>query len=204
MMKIIARMLVVVMSVVMMGMAFTACSVEKDVVGDWTVSTINGKTCEEYAAPLGVPANMVALNLKIEKDKATMTGVKGSQEFKVAFKSNGVELTKDGNPAGSLLFDKSAQTLKMQDNSTGSIIEYVFKKGTTDLTVADQAQPAEDAQQPADDAQQPADDAQQPADDAQQPADDAQQAEGQGEDELTGEDYGERTEEEMAEDDQAA
>ncbi|MBR6959340.1 MAG: hypothetical protein IKH76_02555, partial [Clostridiales bacterium] len=61
-MKIIARMLVVVMSVVMMGMAFTACSVEKDVVGDWTVSTINGKTCEEYAAPLGVPANMVALN----------------------------------------------------------------------------------------------------------------------------------------------
>ena len=145
MMKIIARMLVVVMSVVMMGMAFTACSVEKDVVGDWTVSTINGKTCEEYAAPLGVPANMVALNLKIEKDKATMTGVKGSQEFKVAFKSNGVELTKDGNPAGSLLFDKSAQTLKMQDNSTGAIIEYVFKKGTTDLTVAEQAEPAEDA-----------------------------------------------------------
>ena len=88
---------------------------------------------------------MVALNLKIEKDKATMTGVKGSQEFKVAFKSNGVELTKDGNPAGSLLFDKSAQTLKMQDNSTGAIIEYVFKKGTTDLTVAEQAEPAEDA-----------------------------------------------------------
>ncbi len=190
-MKTLTRMVAVVVSVVMMGLVFAACSVEKDVLGDWTVSTINGKTCEEYAASLGVPANMVALNLKIEKDKATMTGVKGSQEFKVAFKSNGVELTKDGNPAGSLLFDKSAQTLKMQDNSTGSIIEYVFKKGTTDLTVAEQAQPADDAQQPADDAQQPADDAQQPADDAQQPADDAQQAEGQGEDQLTGEDYGE-------------
>ena len=144
-MKTLTRMAAVVVSVVMMGLVFAACSVEKDVLGDWTVSTVNGKTCEEYAAPLGVPANMVALNLKIEKDKATMTGVKGSQEFKVAFRSNGVELTKDGNPAGSLLFDKSAQTLKMQDNSTGAIIEYVFKKGTTDLTVADQAEPAEDA-----------------------------------------------------------
>jgi len=190
-MKTVSRMLAVVMSVLVMGFVFTACgSVEKDLIGDWTVSTINGKTCEEYAAPLGVPANQVALNLKLEKDKATMAGVKGSQEFQVSYKSNGAELMKDGNNAGSLVYDKTAQTLTMQDNSTGAIITYVFKKGTTDLTVAP-TQPEQGEQGNTDESQ-------------------SQEGNNQGftgrdygeldpEEYMTGRDYGELTQEELDE-----
>lgn len=144
-MKTITKMIATTVAVVMMGLVLVACgSVKSDVLGDWTVSTINGKTCEEYAAPLNVAANMVALNLKLEEDKATLAGIKGSQEFQVAYKTNGVELMKDGNNAGSLVYDKNAQTLTMNDNSTGTIIVYIFKKGTTDLTVTEsQAEPEE-------------------------------------------------------------
>lgn len=135
-MKVISRIVAVAISFVMLSVAFTACSVEKDILGDWTVSTIDGKTCEEYAAALGVAPNMVSMNLKLESDKATLTGVKGSKEFGVSYKSNGVELMSNGAVAGSIAYDKDAQTLSMKDNSTGAIIEYVFKKGTTDLTTA--------------------------------------------------------------------
>ena len=171
-MKVISRIVAVAVSFVMLSVAFTACSVEKEILGDWTVSTIDGKTCEEYASALGVAPSQVAINLKLESDKATMTGVKGSQEFQVAYKSNGVELMTNGAIAGSIAYDKAAQTLSMKDNSTGAIVEYVFKKGTTDLTVV----PSETE------------------------ATEVTSGEGNN-DGLTGADYGERSAEEMAGDD---
>ena len=137
MMKVITRMLAVVMSVVTMGMAFVACSAEKDIVGDWTVKTINGKAVDEVAAASGLSTSMVTMNLKLEKDKATLAGSAGSKEFQVSYKSNGVELMQNGANAGSIVYDKSAQTLTMKDNSTGAIIEYVFVKGTADLTAGE-------------------------------------------------------------------
>jgi len=149
-MKVITRMLAVVMSVVMMGMAFVACSAEKDIVGDWTVKTINGKAVDEVAAAAGLSTSQVTMNLKLEKEKATLTGNAGSKEFKVSYKSNGVELLLDGNNAGSIAYDKSAQTLTMKDNSTGTIVEYVFVKGTADLTAAAPADQGEADQGEAD------------------------------------------------------
>ena len=171
-MKVISRIVTVAVSFVMLAVAFTACSVEKDILGDWTVSTIDGKTCEEYAAALGVAPSQVAINLKLESDKATLTGVKGSQEFQVSYKSNGVELMSNGAIAGSIAYDKTAQTLSMKDNSTGAIVEYVFKKGTTDLTVPETTE-------------------------ATVPEETSDNGDS---DELTGADYGERSEEEMAQD----
>lgn len=175
-MKVISRIAAVAISFVMLSVAFTACSVEKDILGDWTVSTIDGKTCEEYASALGVASNMVSMNLKLESDKATLTGVKGSKEFGVSYKSNGVELMSNGAVAGSIAYDKDAQTLSMKDNSTGAIIEYVFTKGTTDLTAATENTEATSAETSG-----------------------SEETSGTTTDEygLTGADYGERSEEEL-------
>lgn len=135
-MKTLARMFAVVMTVMMTGLIFTACgSVKNEILGDWTTSMINGRTCEDNAADSGVPANQVALNLKLESDKATVTGVKGSQVYSASYGSDGVELKQNGNNAGFLTYNKSAGTLTMNDSSTGSIIVYVFVKGTTELPV---------------------------------------------------------------------
>ena len=138
-MKALFKTIAVTVSFVMLCVAFVACSsnstIEQEVLGDWTVSTIGGKTCQEYAAAVGREANMVAVNLKLETDKATLIGAYGSQEFQVAYKSDGIDLLVNGVVAGLVAYDKDAKTLTMKDNSTGVIIDYVFVKGTTELYV---------------------------------------------------------------------
>lgn len=138
-MKALIKTIAVTVSFVMLCVAFAACSsnstIEQEVLGDWTVSTIGGKTCQEYGAATGREANQVAVNLKLETDKATLIGAYGSQEFQVAYKSDGIDLLVNGAVAGLVAYDKDAKTLTMKDNSTGVIIDYVFVKGTTELYV---------------------------------------------------------------------
>jgi len=146
-MKTITRMFAVAIAVLMMGFVFTACSsVEKDIQGGWFISTFNGMTREEYASSKGIPAYQVAINLTLTEDKAVFSSINGAQVFDVAYTKNGVDLMLNGNNAGSFVYDKAAQTLTINDASTGSDVLLVFKKGTEDLVaIAEQAKAEQEA-----------------------------------------------------------
>ncbi|MBP5261614.1 MAG: hypothetical protein J6Z43_05770 [Clostridiales bacterium] len=178
-MKTVTRLLAVVMAFVMMSFVFTACegTAEKELIGDWTISTFNGMTSEEYAAARQRPAEQLVINLKLEADKATFSSIGGSQEFQVTYTKEGVDLIQNGANAGSFIYDKAAQTLTINDVSTGPVVVCVFKKGTVDL-VALRAQ----------------------YDEAQAQLQDDEEFSGEGDnDGFTGRDYGELTQEELDE-----
>ncbi|MBR2523666.1 MAG: hypothetical protein IKE53_04415 [Clostridiales bacterium] len=136
-MKTVRKILAIAVAVMMMSFVFTACStIEEEVLGDWTVSTINGMTRDQYAETVNMPSLRLALNLKLEPDKATISSVDGVQEYQVEYTSENAELLRDGNAAGTIAYNKDAQTLTIQNSSLsgGSVVEYVFVKGTTDLS----------------------------------------------------------------------
>ena len=137
-MKTIKRILASVVSVAMMATFFVACSAkttEQDVVGDWTVSTINGMTREAYAESVGARSLALALNLKFEAEKVTISNVYGYLEHKINYTADGVDILKDDNVVASISFNKDTQTLKANTlPAEGVTVEYVFVKGTTDLS----------------------------------------------------------------------
>ena len=76
---------------------------------------------------MGVTVDDLMMVFKFDGDKATLTGKSGTQEYKPAYKSDGVELKKDDNIVMSMLYNKDAKTLTFKfDNGS----EYVAEKGS--------------------------------------------------------------------------
>ncbi len=137
-MKKMKKLVVVVLAVAMMAMCLVACGVEKDVLGDWTISKINGQEPAAVAEANGVTLDQLMMNWKFESKTVTLTGSTGTQTFDPSYKSNGVELRKDGNLQASMLYDENAKTLTFKfDNGS----EYVLTKGT--YTFGQAAAPAD-------------------------------------------------------------
>ncbi len=146
-MKKLTKVLVACMLFAMMAVGFTACgSVEKDVLGDWTASTINGQSIEDFAAANNLTTDKVAMNMHVESGKVVLSGVTGSSEYTPDFKSNGFELMLNGSIAMSVTYDKDATTLSFEivASDTQQSIKYVLKKGTFDFSAAP-AEGGEDA-----------------------------------------------------------
>ena len=129
--KVTKKLLVGLMAVAMMSMVLVGCgSVQKQVDGDWTTSTINGKSVEEYAAETGTNVAGAASNLSIKDGKATVSN------SDVEYKSDRAEVKQDGNVVLTLTYNKDADTLSYKVDVNGTTNEYVMKKGTTDLSGA--------------------------------------------------------------------
>jgi len=125
--KFTKKLALVLVAAMVMGMCLVGCgSIEKDVLGDWMVDTVNGTPIGEYAAAAGVTEDMMQFNMKIEKDKVTQVGANGTVEMKPEFKSDGVELYKDGTHIGNLEWNKDTKVISLNVNGA----PYVFKKGT--------------------------------------------------------------------------
>ena len=135
--KVTKKLALVLVAAMVMGMCLVGCgSVEKDVLGDWMVDTVNGTAIGEYAAAAGVAEDQMQMNFKIESKKVTQTGVNGSTEYEPKFRTDGVELHKDGTHQANLLWDKDAKVLSLDINGA----KYVFKKGS--YTFGSAAQPS--------------------------------------------------------------
>ena len=179
--KVTKKLVLVLVAAMLMGLCLVGCGVEKDVQGEWKVTKINGQTPEEVAATMGVTVDDLMMVFKFDGDKATLTGKSGTQEYKPAYKSDGVELKKDDNIVMSMLYNKDAKTLTFKfDNGS----EYVAEKGSYTFGQAapaegGEAAPAEGGEAaPADGAEQPAEGGEAaPADGAEQPAEGGEAAE---------------------------
>ena len=135
--KVTKKLLVGLMAVAMMSMVLVGCgSVQKQVDGDWTTSTINGKSVEEYAAEVGTNAAGAASNLSIKDGKATVSNSAMTMNYDVEYKSDRAEVKQDGNVVLTLTYNKDADTLSYKVDVNGTTNEYVMKKGTTDLSGA--------------------------------------------------------------------
>ncbi len=125
--KVTKKLVLVLVAAMLMGLCLVGCGVEKDVLGEWKVTKINGQTPEEVAAANGVTVDDLMMVFKFESDKASLIGKSGSQEYKPAYKADGVELKKDDNIVMTLRYDKDAKTLEFQFDN-GSV--YIAEKGS--------------------------------------------------------------------------
>ncbi|SDB31449.1 hypothetical protein SAMN02910317_01573 [Ruminococcaceae bacterium FB2012] len=155
-MKKTIRLMALLMIAAIAAICMVSCGAEEKVKGDWTTKTVNGKTPAEYAAATGVPEYTIACNYTVTSDefKATTMGVDGteaSSSMKVKMKSNGFECYKGDDLVMSVLYNEGDDTLSFGVNSAGGKIEYILKKGTTDLKALKDAaaQPAEGSEQQA-------------------------------------------------------
>ena len=118
-----------------MAACLTACgTVEKDVEGDWTTDTINGKPVADWAAEKGTNVAGAASNMNVKSGKITVTNSAMSQTYDAEYKSNGFEVKSNGTVVMSIAYDSSAKTLSYKVNVNGEENTYVMKKGTTDLS----------------------------------------------------------------------
>ena len=119
--------------------------------GDWTLSTIGGKSVADYAASAGASEYQFAGNYNFTDKNVTITTLPTdsitSATMDIKVKSNGIEVMSGDQVAFSMIYDDKAETLTFSvDPGTGTAISYVLKKGTTDLQALYNAAnaPAED------------------------------------------------------------
>ena len=137
MMKRMKKLAVVVLAVAMMAFCMVGCgSVQKQVDGDWTTSTINGKSVEEYAAETGTNVAGAASNMNIKDGKATVSNSAMTMNYDVEYKSDTVEVKQNDTVVLTLKYNKDADTISYSVDVNGTMTEYVMKKGTTDLSGA--------------------------------------------------------------------
>ena len=130
-MKKMKKLVVVVLAVAMMAMCMVGCgSVQKDVDGDWTTSTINGQNLSDYAAATGQTVGQCTNNWTIKDGKMTVNSVLGSANMDVDYKSNGIDCKENGTISFSCLYDKDAKTLTYKSNVGGTEYTFVMVKGT--------------------------------------------------------------------------
>ena len=170
-MKKTIRLIALLMIAAIAAICMVSCGAEEKVKGDWTTKTVNGKTPAEHAAATGVPEYTIACNYTVTSDefKATTMGVDGteaSSSMKIKMKSNGFECYNGDELIMSVLYNEGDDTLSFSTNSDAGKIEYILKKGTTDLKALKDAaaQPAEGGeQQPAEGGEQAAEGGEQAA-----------------------------------------
>lgn len=140
--KAVAAMLLVVV----MMLSLTACGgIDMNKVkGDWTLSTIGGKTITDVANEKGMHECFLYLNYTITdteiKNDALNTDGSGAHvnsTFTLKKRSNGVEGYLGDQLAISLIYDEKADTLSMKlGESESTAVEYIFVKGSKNLDEA--------------------------------------------------------------------
>ena len=142
--KVVAAMLLVVV----MMMSLTACGVDMSKIkGDWTLSTIGGKSIADVAAEKGIAecfliTNYTITDKEIKNDTLNPdgSGAHTSSTFTLKQRSNGVEGYLGDQLAVSLIFDEKANTLTAKlGTDESNAVEYVFTKGSRNLDEALQA-----------------------------------------------------------------
>ena len=137
--KVTKKLALILVAAMVMGLCLVGCgSVQKDVDGDWTTSSINGKSVEDYAAETGQDVGACTSNWSIKDGKATINSVNGAASVDVEYKSNGFEVKENGEVAYSVKYDKDAQTLSYTINVNGQNNDFVLKKGTGTVGAAQQ------------------------------------------------------------------
>ncbi len=129
----------IVMTFVMM-IAVSACGGldMNKISGDWTMTSMDGMTPEDYAASYGVDVALTRSNMTVASDKVTIANANGSTEFKITVKANGFEVL---NPADnsvymSVTYDANADTLSYKVSDGTNEHTLIYGRGTSDLTVA--------------------------------------------------------------------
>ena len=131
--KIIA---IVLMAAVML--CCTACGLDMNKVkGDWTLETAAGKTVAELAEGSGKDIASVTMNATVTDDSFTLSSVTGSVTYKIQVRANGFECLDDSkNVVMGVIYDSAKDTLTFQlKQADGTVLDYVMKRGTADLTV---------------------------------------------------------------------
>ena len=116
----------------------TACGLDMSKVkGDWTLETADGKTVAELAEGSGKDPASVTMNATVTDDSFTLSSVTGSETYKIQVRANGFECLDDSkNVVIGVVYDSAKDTLTFQlKQADGSVMDYVMKRGTVDLTV---------------------------------------------------------------------
>ena len=129
-----------IIAIVLMAAAMiccTACGLDMSKVkGEWTLSSVGGKSVEQIAEEQGVMPVQVSMNGTLSDDSFTMANAVNTVSYKIQVKSNGFECLDDSNAiAFSVTYDKDSDTLSFAMDSGSGAVTYVMKRGTADLTI---------------------------------------------------------------------
>ena len=149
-MKKVSKKFLAVVLVGVMMFCLTACGGGMDmskVKGDWTLSSIDGKSPADKAVELGLPSYALLNNYSIG-DKVTISTydpnsgeVKVSTELSIEATSNGFTATDSNGGKVSFIYDSDKNTLSYSaTGANGNAETYVLTKGATDILAAVQAE----------------------------------------------------------------
>ena len=144
-----------IMLITALVFSIAACGFDvKKIAGDWTLDNVNGKSSAEMAATYGTPLSAFLQNCTFTDKNVTTSaianGAINSATYELQIRANGVEAHSNGAVVMSFVYDEKADTLTMGvQAANGEILNYVFKRGTTDLQAqinaeSDAAAPAEE------------------------------------------------------------
>lgn len=106
--------------------------------GDWTISTVNGRTPEDFAAYSGVGEWCVAKNYKIDGKTLTISAMneKGdivSQDYAITERSGGIDASAAGVTLG-LYYNEDDNSIKYSIKYGDTQYTYILKRGTVDIS----------------------------------------------------------------------
>ena len=115
--------------------------------GDWTLSSIDGKSPADKAGELGLPSYGLLNNYTLSGNTLTVSNYDPNSgnvverlQFTVEAAGNGFTATDSNGGKTSFVYDSSADTLSYSAVGTSGAAEsYVLKRGATDILAAVQA-----------------------------------------------------------------
>lgn len=115
--------------------------------GDWTLSSIDGKSPADKAGELGLPSYALLNNFTLSGNTLTVStydpnsgNVADGTQFTVEAAGNGFTATDSNGGKTSFVYDSSADTLTYSAvGASGAAESYVLKRGATDILAAVQA-----------------------------------------------------------------
>lgn len=122
----------IIMTAVMAVMC-TACAADAGKIsGEWTLSTINGKSAEEYAACEGTDASLYVVNWTVSENSVAISGVNGTAGMDIAATGSGFELMQDGKVFAGVKYDEKADTLSYSVKVGDVSYDYVLVRDAGD------------------------------------------------------------------------
>lgn len=115
----------------------TACGLDMSKVkGEWTLTSIGGKSVEQIVEERGVLPVQVAMNGTVTDNSFTVANALNTVTYKINVKSNGFECVDDSNTVVlGVIYDKDKETLSFDMQADSGRVTYVMERGTADLTI---------------------------------------------------------------------
>lgn len=132
-MKTLKRALTMVMALAFV-LSFAACgskAIDMDKIkGDWSATSVDGASMEDYAASLGADTSTCFVNLSIDDENVYLENASGTTTYTFEKKSNGIELIgESGSIELSLTYDKDDNTLSFKAaDEAGYVQTFVFEQ----------------------------------------------------------------------------